>query len=131
MSRGHVSEIHLDTSFLIRALVPGADEAATLRRWLEDGREVALSALAWGEFLCGPLPEEAEAVARRLARRHVPLGTDEAAEAARLFNATGRRRGSFQDCLVAATAVIAGAELATCDGPHFRRFTAEGLRLAE
>ena len=131
MILGPGPEIHLDTSFLIRALVPGADEAATLRRWLEDGRAVALSVLAWGEFLCGPLPEGAEAVARRVARRHVPLGTDEAAEAARLFNATGRRRGSFQDCLVAATAILAGAELATSDRADFRRFLAEGLRLAE
>ena len=130
MIRRQAPEIHLDTSFLIRALVPGSGEAASLRGWLVDGRKVALSTLAWGEFLCGPLPEGAEAVARRIARRHVPLGTEQAAEAARLFNATGRRRGSLQDCVVAATALIAGAELATSDRADFRRFEAEGLTLA-
>ncbi len=131
MIRGPAPEIHLDTSFLIRALVPGSVEAASLRGWLGDGHRVALSTLVWGEFLCGPLPEGAEAVARRVARRHVPLGTEQAAEAARLFNATGRRRGSFQDCVVAATAVIVGAELATSDQADFRRFAAEGLEMAE
>lgn len=100
MSRGSAREIHLDTSFLIRALVPGSREASTLRRWLQEGHDVALS-------------------------------TEEAAEAARLFNATGRRRGSFQDCLVAATAMVAGAELATSDRADFRRFSAEGLKLVE
>jgi len=130
VSRSPARVIQLDTSFLIRALVPGSDEAATLRGWLGDGRDVALSALAWGEFLCGPLPEGAEALARRVARRHIPLATEQAAEAARLFNATGRRRGSFQDCLIAATAMVAGAELATNDRADFHRFTAEGLRLA-
>jgi len=129
--RSPAPEIHLDTSFLIRALVPGSDEAASLRSWLADGRWVALSTLAWGEFLCGPLPDGAAAAARRVARRHIPLGTEQAAEAARLFNATGRRRGSFQDCLVTATAMMAGAELATCDQADFRRFAAEGLKLAK
>ena len=131
MSREPAREIHLDTSFLIRALVVGSAEASTLRGWLQEGHEVALSTVSWGEFLCGPLPDGAEALARRVARRHVPLGTEEAAEAARLYNATGRRRGSFQDCLVAATAMVAGAELATCDAADFRRFEAVGLRLAE
>lgn len=129
MIRRQAPEIHLDTSFLIRALLPGSDEAASLRGWLVGGRKVALSTLAWGEFLCGPLPEGAEAVARRIAHRHVPLGTEQAAEAARLFNATGRRRGSFQDCVVAATALLCGAELATSDHADYRRFSAEGLRL--
>lgn len=131
MIRSPVPEIHLDTSFLIRALVPGSDEAASLRGWLGDGRKVALSTLAWGEFLCGPLPEGAKATARRVVPRHVPLGTEQAAEAARLFNATGRTRGSLQDCLVAATAMIAGAELATCDRADFRRFEVEGLEIVE
>jgi predicted nucleic acid-binding protein len=129
--RSPAPEVHLDTSFLIRALVPGSDEARSLSVWLVGGRKVALSTLAWGEFLCGPLPEGAEVVARRIARRHVPLGTEQATEAARLFNATGRRRGSFQDCVVAATALVAGAELATSERTDFRRFEAEGPEMAE
>lgn len=123
--------IHLDTSYLIRALVPGSTEGHKLRTWLRDGRSIALSTLAWGEFLCGPLDEGAEALARRVARTHIPLGTEEAAAAARLFNDTGRRRGSFQDCIVAATAMKSRAVLATCDRSDFLRFAASGLTLAE
>jgi predicted nucleic acid-binding protein len=124
-------EIHLDTSFLIRALVPGSNEGKVLRGWLRAGRSVAISTLVWGEFLCGPLEDGLEPIARRVARKHVSLETTEATEAARLFNATGRRRGSFQDCIVAATAITSGAVLATGDVVDFGRFVVEGLRMAE
>ena len=130
MIRKPVGEIHLDTSFLIRALVPSAPEAQTLRAWLRAGHRVAISALVWGEFLCGPLPEGAQALALRVARTHLPVGTEQAADAARLFNRTGRRRGSFQDCIIAATAISSGATLATKDRADFERFVARGLELA-
>lgn len=120
--------VHLDTSFLIRALVQGSEESTRLRGWLEERRSVAVSALAWGEFLCGPLGAADEAIARRIAPRHVPVGT---AEAARLFNHAGRRRGTFTDCIIAATAMIDGAELATADRADFARLVDAGLTLAE
>jgi predicted nucleic acid-binding protein len=90
-----------------------------------------MCALAWGEFLCGPLGEAEEAVARRVARRHVPIGSAEAREAARLFNQGGRRRNSFPDCIIAATAILAGAELATSNPADFERFVDAGLEMAE
>jgi predicted nucleic acid-binding protein len=124
-------DIHLDTSFLIRALVTGSTEADGLRSWLRSGRAVAISTLAWGEFLCGPLEAGVEELARRIVHQHVALGTDQAVAAAQLFRDTGRRRGSFQDCLIAATALIAGAELATSDRRDFERFTDAGLELTE
>ena len=108
----------------------GSNEALALRTWLRQGLTVAISTLAWGEFLCGPLSEEDAALALRIVRAHVPLGTEEATEAARLFNETGRRRGSFQDCLVAGTALTAVAELATADRSDFVRFEECGLKLA-
>lgn len=126
-----VPEIHLDTSFLIRSLVPGSEEGKLLRGWLRSGRSIAISTLVWGEFLCGPLEDGLEPIARRITRKHVSLETTEATEAARLFNATGRRRGSFQDCIVAATAITSGAVLATSDMADFGRFAVEGLQLAE
>ncbi len=122
-------EIHLDTSYLIRTLVPGSPEGAQLRAWLREGRLPAASTLAWGEFLCGPLEEGIEALAARVIRRLVPVGTEEAAEAARLFNRTGRRRGSFPDCIIAGTAIRVGAVLATSDRPDFERFVSTGLEL--
>ncbi len=131
MIRPGTRPIHLDTSFLIRALDPTYPEWARLRGWLGARRTVDMCALAWGEFLCGPLGEAEEAVARRVARRHVPIGSAEAREAARLFNQGGRRRNSFPDCIIAATAILAGAELATSNPADFERFVDAGLEMAE
>jgi predicted nucleic acid-binding protein len=122
-------DVHLDTSFLIRALAPGTAESDALREWLGTGRAVAISALAWGEFLCGPVDARAAALARRIVRTHVSVGTEEATMAARLFNEAGRRRGSFSDCIVAAAAVLHGACLATSDRADFQRFVSLGLQL--
>ena len=131
MSRRRPRSIHLDTSFLIRALDPASTESEVLQGWLTDRRFIALSALAWGEFLCGPLEQADVAVASRIAHRFVPVGVDEATEAARLFNGTGRRRGSFADCLIAASAILADAELATSNRTDFERFADEGLQVVD
>ncbi len=131
MIRPAMMDIHLDTSFLIRAFVPGTEESTKLSGWLRERRSIAVSAFAWGEFLCGPLGESEEEDAGRIAHRHIPVGTEEATAAAALFNRVGRRRGSFPDCLIAATAILSGAELATSDVSDFDRFTDAGLELAE
>ena len=47
--------IHLDTSFLIRALVLGAPEDRKLRGWIGEGKTLGMSTVAWAELLCGPL----------------------------------------------------------------------------
>jgi len=129
--RPRMRAIHLDTSFLIRALVPGTGESARLSNWLGERRSVALSAFAWGEFLCGPLGDAEESEAGRIANRYIPVGTEEATAAAGLFNHAGRRRGSFPDCIIAATAILADAELATSNPSDFERFIDVGLVLAE
>ena len=49
--------------------------------------------------------------------------------AANLFNQTGRKRGSRFDCLIAATAILNQAELATINQSDFKVFTAHGLKL--
>ncbi len=130
MIRPAAKVIHLDTSFLVRSLVPGTQESARLLGWLGSRRRVTLSVFAWGEFLCGPLGEFDEVGARRIAPRFLAVGIPEATEAARLFNVGGRRRGSFPDCIIAATAILAGAELATSNPADFERFVEAGLELA-
>lgn len=122
--------LHLDTSFLIRALQRETVEAQRLRHWLVRRRAIGVSAMTWAEFLCGPLTVGQVQDAGELLGEPAPITGFEATLAAELFNATGRRRGSMADCLIAATAINRGAELATSDRSDFERFTAFGLVLA-
>jgi predicted nucleic acid-binding protein len=122
--------IHLDTSFLIRALIPGSEPDQALRGWLQVGRLVSMSSVAWTELLCGPLDAEERRLAEQIVERRIPFDERDAESAAELFNATGRRRGSLIDCMIAAAAQRRGALLATLNPDHFRRFEDSGLRLA-
>lgn len=122
--------IHLDTSFLIRALEPGAAEDRKLRRWIEEGETLGMSAVAWAEFLCGPLARRDVALAAEIIGRRRDFTTEQATAAARLFNESGRRRGSLIDCMIAAVALDDGALIATTNEADFRRFETSGLRLA-
>ena len=123
--------IHLDSNYLIGLLVKGSSQAADVDGWLAAGQPVAASAIAWTEFLNGPVTSvevsRAEVV---LGGRIIPFGQAEAVAAADLFNKTGRRRGSRFDCLVAATALLAQAEVATVNQSDFKAFQPHGLKLA-
>ena len=121
--------IQLDTSFLIRSLVRHSPEDALLRRWLRDRTPLGVSAIAWTEFLCGPLrPREVE-LAAQIVGEALPFRQDEAAVAAELFNGSGRRRGTLVDCMLAASAIARDAELATSNPADFRRLDARGLKV--
>lgn len=119
--------IHLDTSFLIRALQKGTDEDRMLRRWLGQDTELGISAVCWTEFLCGPLGVEDVDHAGTLFGEPEPFLADDSARAARLFNESGRRRGTLVDCMVAATALRLAAALATSNPSDFGRFASAGL----
>ncbi len=121
--------IHLDTSFLIRALVPGTPQDELLRQWLADGTPLAVSAIAWTEFLCGPLQAKEIMLAEQLIGEILSFTTEDAAVAAELFNRAGRRRGSLMDCMVAASALRRDLPLATVNPADFRRLEASGLRV--
>jgi len=123
--------IHLDTSFLIRALVHGTDEDRALRSWIKAGTPLAMSAVGWAELLCGPLEEAHLALVRRIVCEILPFEAETAALAALLFNRSGRRRGTLADCLIAATAMNSGVILASSNPADFKRLAAEGLQLAE
>jgi predicted nucleic acid-binding protein len=123
--------IHLDTSFLIGALVPGSARDRKLREWLGSGEALGISAVAWAEFLCGPVVPEQVRLAERFVEARIPLTEEDAVHAAVLFNGSGRRRGSLMDCLIAASAVRRDAALATANPADFRRLRAEALRIVE
>lgn len=123
--------IHLDTNYLIGLLVQGSPQAQDVDGWLAAGEMLATSAIAWSEFLNGPVtPLEVSRVESVLQFRILAFGRAEAVLAAELFNQTGRRRGSRFDCLIAATAILLQAEMATVNQSDFKTFLPHGLRLA-
>ena len=123
--------IHLDTNYLVGLLVKGSPQAGDVGGWLAAGQILATSAIAWTEFLNGPVtPLEVSRAEAVLQSRIVPFGQSEAVLAADLFNKTGRRRGSRFDCLIAATAIKAQGEVATVNQSDFKVFVQHGLKLA-
>ncbi len=122
--------IHLDTNFLIRALVPTSAEEAKLQSWLGDGEDLGISCVAWCEFLCGPLTSRDEEYAHLLLAAPEPFREADAHKAAELFNATGRRSRSLADCQIAAVALRCNARLATANVSDFTIFQNHGLGLA-
>ena len=121
--------IHLDTNFLIASLTQGTPQNQRVSEWLAAGEQIALSVIAWAEFLCGPVTSEQAALAAIAFPDTIALQREDAARAAELFNATGRRRGSLADCLIASTCLRLGASIATENVGDFRRFEPMGLRI--
>jgi predicted nucleic acid-binding protein len=123
--------IHLDANYLIRAGSPPSAAERSVQGWLERGEQLAASSIAWAEFLNGPV--ELDQVRRMeviVGGRILSFGRNEAEVASRLFNRTGRRRGSQADCFIAATAICGRAALATENKRDFQLFVAQGLQLA-
>ena len=124
--------LHLDTNALIALADPGGSVVKIVRDHVQSGTLPAASAVAWHEFVRGPLmPDELLRVERVVGARiqHVSRGTSELA--ARLFNATGRHRASTADCFIAANAIEQDAELLTADGDDFKLFAPLGLKLVD
>jgi predicted nucleic acid-binding protein len=121
--------IHLDTGVAIHASRAGSPSAQAIRQWLGNRTPLAMSALAWGELLCGSLLPAEERFLRAALGTIVPVEAAHVELAAQLFNETRRRRGSFADCLIAATAIVAGATLATTSVADFEAMRPHGLAL--
>lgn len=123
--------IILDANYLIGAPKPRSPELEEIARWRQGGETIATSAIAWTEFLSGPVTSENIADLRSLLDGGV-LEFDEACAvtAARLFNATGRKRSLRVDGMIVATALENDARLATHNLDHFQPFLAHGLKFA-
>jgi predicted nucleic acid-binding protein len=123
--------IHLDTNFLIGAATRESPLGVILQGWLLGGESLAVSSIAWTEFLNGPVDhQQIRSVRYLLEDRIVPFGAREAEKASELFNRAGRKRGSMLDGMIAATAICAHAGLATQNRKDFAPFVSIGLRLA-
>jgi predicted nucleic acid-binding protein len=110
-----------------------ADEA--VKRWLMDDHQIATSAIAWSEFLTGKRKRRSVDDAMRcenvLNGGIMEFGRAEAEIAADLFNQIGRppAKRMRRDCLIAAGAIVAYAELATFNIDDMKRFVPYGLRI--
>jgi predicted nucleic acid-binding protein len=123
--------IHLDTNYLIGLAVSASTQADDVDGWLATGQALGASTIAWTEFLNGPvLPQDIALVESIIESRIISFDKAIAVVAAELFNKTGRRRGSRFDCLIAATAMLAGAEIATANESDLKIFVPHGLKLA-
>jgi predicted nucleic acid-binding protein len=114
--------IVLDTSVLVDALSGPRRSAAQLRRAIEAGERLALPALVLYEWLRGPRrPAELAAQEALLPRDlAIPFGSEEAAVAARLYEALPRPRGREIDLAIAAAALTYEAQLWTLNEVDFR-----------
>jgi predicted nucleic acid-binding protein len=121
--------IHLDTSFLIHALVPDSEADRQLREWLRSGVPLGVSTIVCAEFLCGPVKAHEIELAARIIPEQVPFVAEDAELSARLFNLGGRRRGSMGDCMIAATTMRCSASLATANPDDFRKLGSASLKI--
>lgn len=122
--------IHLDTNLLIDLVTMGSPHIAVIRQWLEAGEELAVSAIAWSEFLNGPHTKGQKDAVHAIVEGRVLDFTAKAAEqASRLFHYTGRKRGSHADCMIAASAMVHNVRVATRNVADFEKFVPHGLLL--
>lgn len=122
--------LHLDTNALIALADPKGITVMQVRDRALAGILPEASAVAWHEFVRGPLlSDELLRIERVVGSRIRPLTRSTAELAARLFNATGRRRASTADCLIAASAIECKAELMTANLADFILFEPFGLLL--
>ena len=124
--------IHLDTNYLVLGSQAGTPEAAALLRWLRDDEPLGTSAVAWMEFVTGPVPPDlVELMRQAVGDRILPFAQEEAELAARLYNSGGRKRRLRYDCMIAAVAIGHGARLATTNVGDFRSFAANNILAVE
>ncbi len=119
--------ICLDTNYLIRGLVQGSEEEAKLQTWTREGHSLVTSTVSWYEFRCGPVTTAEIETMSLFLHFVLPFTELEAEVAARLFEQGGRKRSLKTDAMIAATALVARASLATNNRKDFALFA--GLEL--
>lgn len=121
--------ICLDTNYLIRALIPETSEALAMVEWLRSGVLLCIPAVAWYEFLCGSTEEEERLAFAMLKGGILPFTPTGAQVAASGFRSLNKPRRLRVDAMIAATAILAKAPLATNNRDDFEPFLAHGLEL--
>ncbi len=122
--------IHWDTSLLLAA-VDTRDAHHGFTRALAARQGIfATSAVAWMEFHARPVPELlTRSLLAMLSGGIIPFTEEAAILAGNLLHLTGSTRRSHLDSMIAATAILAGAELATVNPGDYDPFTPCGLKI--
>lgn len=112
-----MTRYHLDTDFLVKALLSSGPERQLLRAISDSQDEIEMSSLAWYEFCRGPRLPQQEAVARSYleAEGVIEFGETAAARAADIFRRLGGPRRRAADVAIAAVAIGRGARLLTAN----------------
>jgi predicted nucleic acid-binding protein len=122
--------ICLDANYLIGGVSKDRPESSQLLAWSDEGETFCTPSPAWYEFLCGPVSGSQIAVMLAfLTGGIIAFEETQATVAARLFNAVNRPRRLRVDAMIAATAITAGAGLATLNTTDFELFVPHGLEL--
>jgi len=122
--------IHLDANLLIAMVMPRDLRHAAARSVIAKDRSLFTSSVAWMELQSRPLnPTHTRALQRILSGGILPFDEPTAALAGDLFFRTGSKRRTRLDTMIAATAIHAGAELATVNSEDFEPFVPMGLKL--
>ena len=122
--------IHLDTNLLIAAIDASHPHYLQARAALSTSKPAAAASVAWTEFLSKPIPQERlSALTVMLGNRVIPSEKQEAELAAHLFQIPGVKRAQRMDTMIAATAILSGAELATVNIQDFALFVPCGLKV--
>ena len=114
--------IHLDTSALIDALTGPKRSAPRLRKFIESGERIHLSAIVIFEWRRGPRSSEELDDQESLfpGSEGIPFGPAEAVIAADLYRKVRRARGREIDIALAATAIAHDAHFWTLNLSDFK-----------
>jgi predicted nucleic acid-binding protein len=122
--------IHIDTNLLIASVDPSHRLANLWAPLISSGDTFAASAIAWTEFRSFPISyDRLRALDRLLLGGILPYERVQADLAGELFQKTNARRKNRLDSMIAATAILADAELATANEADFESFMPFGLKL--
>jgi predicted nucleic acid-binding protein len=122
--------IHVDTNLLIASVDPSHEHAHLWPGLVAVGESFAVSAVAWTEFRSYPISSnQLSALEQLLPGGVVPYERAHADLAGELFRMTNSKRKNRLDSMIAATAILAGAKLATVNQSDFDAFVSFGLKL--
>jgi len=122
--------IHVDTNFLIASVDPSHKHSNLWRPLIASGDTIGTSAVAWTEFRSYSISyDQLRALDRLILGGILPFERAQADLAGELFQKTNSRRKNRLDSMIAATAILAEAALATVNQADFKSFLPFGLKL--